>query len=66
MKESEELYNLLSSIKRSQELRDLNEQIEEFDQYVINVGVCIRKRQLIMNSTDKYRCKGPQELMCGR
>lgn len=66
MKESEELYNLLSSIKRSQELRELNEQIEEFDKYVINVGISINKRQLIMDSTEKYRCKGAQELMYGR
>lgn len=65
MKESEELYNLLSFIERNKNLRDLNDQIEEFDQYVINLGVCIKKRQLIMNSAEKFRCKGPQELMCG-
>lgn len=66
MKDSEALYNLLSSIKRNQELIDLNNQIEKFDQYVKNVGICIKKRQLIMNSGEKFRCKGSQELMCGK
>ena len=66
MKDSEALYNLLSSIKRNQELIDLNDQIEEFGQYVKNVGICIKKRQLIIYSGEKFRCKGLQELMCGK
>lgn len=63
MKESEELYNIISSTNCSQELRDLKNQINEFDQYVATMGIDIQKKQLIMSPEEKFRCKSPQELM---